>query len=91
MNTIDVPGQTKVNPIQTVVLIALSIITVWTKAVRAAGLGVGLYYSPLDWRFPGFFFPDLYMDSAIALRDNWRRGTWQENGYIAALKEMVPA
>jgi alpha-L-fucosidase len=45
----------------------------YVKAVRSAGLGVGLYYSPLDWRFPGFFFPDLYMDSAIALREQYRR------------------
>lgn len=45
----------------------------YVKAVRAAGLGVGLYYSPLDWRFPGFFFPDLYMDSAIAMREQYRR------------------
>lgn len=45
----------------------------YVKAVRSAGLGVGLYYSPLDWRFPGFFFPDLYMDSAIALRGQYRR------------------
>ena len=29
----------------------------YTKACRDAGLKVGLYYSPLDWRFPGFFFP----------------------------------
>jgi alpha-L-fucosidase len=45
----------------------------YVKAARDAGLGVGLYYSPLDWRFPGFFFPDLYMDSAIAMRDQYRR------------------
>jgi alpha-L-fucosidase len=45
----------------------------YVKAVRSAGLGVGLYYSPLDWRFPGFFFPDLYTDSAIALREQYRR------------------
>ena len=32
----------------------------YVNAVRKAGLRVGLYYSPLDWRFPGFFFPDLY-------------------------------
>ncbi|HZX28999.1 MAG TPA: alpha-L-fucosidase, partial [Telluria sp.] len=31
----------------------------FVKAVRAAGLHPGLYYSPLDWRFPGFFQPDL--------------------------------
>lgn len=45
----------------------------YVSAVREAGLGVGLYYSPLDWRYPGFFFPDLYMDNAIALRDQYRR------------------
>lgn len=45
----------------------------YVKAVRNAGLGVGLYYSPLDWRFPGFFFPDLYRNSAIALREQYRR------------------
>jgi alpha-L-fucosidase len=45
----------------------------YVKAVRNAGLGVGLYYSPLDWRFPGFFFPDLYLDDAIALRMQYRR------------------
>lgn len=47
----------------------------YVKAVREAGLGVGLYYSPLDWRFPGFFFPDLYMDNAVALREQYRRQT----------------
>jgi len=45
----------------------------YVKAIRDGGLGVGLYYSPLDWRFPGFFFPDLYMDSAVALREQYRR------------------
>ena len=45
----------------------------YTKAIRDAGLGVGLYYSPLDWRFPGFFFPDLYLDNALALREQYRR------------------
>ena len=45
----------------------------YVKAVRVAGLGVGLYYSPLDWRYPGFYFPDLYMDNAIALREQYHR------------------
>lgn len=49
------------------------IVAEYVKAVRAAGLRVGLYYSPLDWRFPGFFFPDLYRDSAIAMRDQYLR------------------
>ena len=40
----------------------------YTDACRDAGLMVGLYYSPLDWRFPGYFMPKLYKESADALR-----------------------
>ena len=36
----------------------------YVKAVRKYDLGVGFYYSPLDWRFPGYFFPNLYRSSA---------------------------
>ena len=45
----------------------------YVKAVRAAGLGVGLYYSPLDWRYPGFFFPGIYEASAEQLRAQYQR------------------
>jgi alpha-L-fucosidase len=45
----------------------------YVKAVRAAGLAVGLYYSPLDWRFPGFFFPSVYRQSAEEMREQYRR------------------
>jgi alpha-L-fucosidase len=45
----------------------------YVKAVRKAGLKVGLYYSPLDWRNPGFFFPDLYRHHAEALRADYHR------------------
>jgi alpha-L-fucosidase len=40
----------------------------YTTACRAAGLGVGLYYSPMDWRFPGFFAPKMYAKSAQAMK-----------------------
>ncbi len=40
----------------------------YVTACRRAGLGVGFYYSPLDWRFPGFFFPDLYRESFEAMK-----------------------
>ena len=40
----------------------------YTQAARQAGLRVGLYYSPLDWRYPGYAFPDLYRSSAEAMR-----------------------
>ena len=45
----------------------------YVKAVRKAGLRVGLYYSPLDWRFPGFFFPDIYQASAVEMREQYHR------------------
>ena len=45
----------------------------YVNAVRKAGLRVGLYYSPLDWRFPGFFFPDLYRASAVEMREQYHR------------------
>jgi alpha-L-fucosidase len=45
----------------------------YAKAVRKAGLHVGLYYSPLDWRFPGFFFPDLYQANAVEMREQYHR------------------
>jgi hypothetical protein len=39
----------------------------YVNSIRKAGLHVGLYYSPLDWRFPGFFFPDLYQANAVEI------------------------
>jgi len=51
----------------------LDIVRIFLEAIRAEGLRTGLYYSPLDWRFPGYFFPDLYLDSAIAMRTQYHR------------------
>ena len=45
----------------------------YVKAVRDAGLRVGLYYSPLDWRFPGYILPDIQRQSANAMRDQYHR------------------
>jgi hypothetical protein len=45
----------------------------FVSAARKAGLGVGLYYSPLDSRFPGFFFPGIFQPSAIDLREQYER------------------
>jgi alpha-L-fucosidase len=35
----------------------------YTDACRRAGLRVGIYYSPMDWRFPGYFDP-------VGMREN---------------------
>ncbi|MBO7214374.1 MAG: alpha-L-fucosidase [Clostridia bacterium] len=45
----------------------------FTDACHEAGLLTGLYYSPLDWRFPGFFFPRMYKRNADALREQTHR------------------
>lgn len=41
----------------------------FAEACRAEGLKVGLYYSPMDWRFPGYFFPEMYMESALQMKE----------------------
>lgn len=40
----------------------------YTDACRKAGLHVGLYYSPLDWRFPGYFDPKGLPENAALLK-----------------------
>ena len=40
----------------------------YTAACRKAGLYVGLYYSPLDWRFPGYFDPKGLPENAALLK-----------------------
>lgn len=40
----------------------------YVQACRRAGLGVGLYYSPMDWRFPGYFKPREMPDNAALMK-----------------------
>lgn len=40
----------------------------FVTAVRGQGLRVGLYYSPLDWRFPGYFQPKELPENAALLK-----------------------
>ncbi len=42
-------------------------VAAYVAACRRAGLKVGLYYSLLDWRFPGYFEPQREPASAAAL------------------------
>lgn len=41
----------------------------YTEAARVAGLKVGLYYSPMDWRFPGYFDPEGLPKNAQLMKD----------------------
>ena len=40
----------------------------YVAACRGAGLGTGLYYSPMDWRFPGYFKPKELPDNAALMK-----------------------
>jgi len=40
----------------------------YVDAAHDANMKVGIYYSPLDWRYPGFFFPDLYYSNALEMK-----------------------
>jgi len=40
----------------------------YTKACRDAGLKVGIYYSPMDWRFPGYFNPKELPENASLMK-----------------------
>lgn len=41
----------------------------YTDAAREAGLRVGLYYSPMDWRFPGYFDPEGLPENAKLMKE----------------------
>jgi alpha-L-fucosidase len=40
----------------------------YTAACRKAGLKVGLYYSPMDWRFPAYFDPKGLPENAALMK-----------------------
>ncbi|BCJ93224.1 alpha-L-fucosidase [Anaerocolumna cellulosilytica] len=40
----------------------------YTEACREDGLKVGVYYSPMDWRFPGYFDPEGLPDNALLMK-----------------------
>ena len=44
------------------------VVAEYTAACREAGLKVGYYYSPMDWRFEGYFLPRMYHRSALRMK-----------------------
>ncbi|MCA0757276.1 alpha-L-fucosidase [Paenibacillus sp. N4] len=40
----------------------------YAEAARSKGLKVGVYYSPMDWRFPGYFEPVEKYDNALLMK-----------------------
>ena len=49
------------------------VIKEYVDAAHDANMKVGIYYSPLDWRYPGFFFPGLYYSNALEMKDQTYR------------------
>ena len=48
------------------------LIAPYVKAARTGGMRVGLYYSPMDWRFPGYFDPKgLPENAALMKKQTW--------------------
>ncbi|MEJ6981763.1 alpha-L-fucosidase [Pedobacter sp. P351] len=43
-------------------------VAMYTEACRKAGLAVGIYYSPMDWRFPGYFDPKGLPENAALMK-----------------------
>ncbi|MCR5755468.1 MAG: alpha-L-fucosidase [Acetatifactor sp.] len=41
----------------------------FTRSCRKYGMKVGLYYSPMDWRFPGYFEYEKYPESAKLMKE----------------------
>ena len=44
------------------------LIAEFTQAAHQSNMKVGIYYSPLDWRYPGYFFPDMYRTNAEEMK-----------------------
>ena len=45
----------------------------FVEAIRQAGLRLGLYYSPMDWRFPGYFRPQELPDDVRLMKEQTYR------------------
>ncbi len=40
----------------------------YLEAFRKCGISAGLYYSPMDWRFPGYFYPEQMEENAALMK-----------------------
>ncbi|MCF7568802.1 alpha-L-fucosidase [Sabulilitoribacter arenilitoris] len=45
------------------------LIAEYVDAARSAQMKIGFYYSPPDWRYPGYFFPNMYRSSAEKMKE----------------------
>jgi alpha-L-fucosidase len=58
----------------------------YTDAVRAAGLRVGLYYSPMSWRYPGYY--DVYGNGVMPNTWGYKTAKWHKED-ARVMKEEV--
>lgn len=58
----------------------------YTDAVRVAGLRVGMYYSPMSWRYPGYY--DVYGNNVKPNVWNYKTASWHKED-ARAMKDEV--
>lgn len=58
----------------------------YTDAVRASGLKVGLYYSPMSWRYPGYY--DVYGNDAKPNVWGYKTARWHKEDASAMKNEV---
>ena len=68
----------------------------YTDACHKAGMRAGVYYSPMDWRFPGYFDPEGLPENAALMKEQCYRQVeelmtnyghmdilWYDGGWLA--------
>ena len=58
----------------------------YVRAVRAAGLHVGLYYSPLNWRYPGYY--DVTGTNCAKNKWGYTTAAWHQANATAMKNEV---
>lgn len=66
--------------------LGLDLIKEYTDAVIASGLHVGLYYSPMSWRYPGYY--DVYGNDVKPNVWDYKTASWHKED-AQAMKEEV--
>jgi alpha-L-fucosidase len=66
--------------------LGLDLIKEYTDAVRASGLNVGLYYSPMSWRYSGYY--DVYGNGVKPNVWGYKTASWHKEDALAMKEEV---
>ena len=58
----------------------------YVRACRAAGLRVGLYYSPIDWRYPGYY--DVIGTNCAKNQWDYTKAAWHKDNATVMKNEV---